>query len=281
MILLENEKPHLWQLVQEIKFDPYFTNDEYGFEFVIKNEDIKLSNGLTSKIEYRRKLVSRLEELEAIKILEKNLPIGSDYPFRVRMLQPKFEEIFKELEDKFTKKTIDQLEPMRVLQKSKKIVPFDIPKDTEWEDVEIKFKNRYDVEIRIRGAFFNNSNNEEMGFFRSGTTDKMPDKQWEFLQHLSTYVNFPSIHPTIDTIAGSLKIKSNDCMKIKEKLSKGLKEIFGIKDEPFRDYEETKCYKTKFKLIPEVLLRNDGEIRLSNGRYNENIEYLTEEEKGY
>ena len=48
-------------------------------------------------------------------------------------------------------------------------------------------------------------------------------------------------------------------MKLKEKLSDKLQEIFGISDEPFSDYEKNQYYQTKFKLTPEPILRGDGE----------------------
>lgn len=277
MTIKENDKPHLRQLIKEIGGCRGYSESEHGFEFVIRIENIKLDNELISTVKDRRDLMIELEKLEAIKILETKLPEFGMYPFSIRILQPKFDEIFKALKSEFTRK----LEPILTSQKSKnkKIIPFDnIPEGTGWENIEIKFKTRDDVEIKINETFLRNSNNEEMGFFKSGTKDKLLDKQWKFLQHLSTYVNSPSIQPTIDTVAGALKINKDNCMKIKGKLSKGLKEIFGIKDEPFRDYEETKYYKTKFKLTPETLLRSDGEVRLSSGRYNENIEYLKEEE---
>jgi len=103
MTLQENDKPHLWQLMREIRFDPAFTKDEYEFVFEIENKNITLDSGLTSKIDNRRRLMVELENLETIKILETRLPEFGIYPFNIRILQPKFDEIFKSLEEKYNK----------------------------------------------------------------------------------------------------------------------------------------------------------------------------------
>lgn len=62
---------------------------------------------------------------------------------------------------------------------------FKLPPDTTWPDVEIKFKNRFDVEIFLSKKFLKSCSYQELGFFKSRTKDKSPDKQWDFLRGLA------------------------------------------------------------------------------------------------
>jgi len=58
-------------------------------------------------------------------------------------------------------------------------------------------------------------------------------------------------------------------MKIKEKLSNKLQEIFEIDDDPFYDYKNKGYYQTKFILKPESLLRGSGEVWKQSSGFNE------------
>lgn len=100
MIIKENDRPHLRQLIKEIKNCRGYSEGEYGFKFVIKNEDIKLDNGLISTVEDRRQLMVELEKREAIKILKTELPEFDIYSFLIRILQPEFDKIYKDVENK-------------------------------------------------------------------------------------------------------------------------------------------------------------------------------------
>jgi len=145
-----------------------------------------------------------------------------------------------------------------------------LPQKTDWEDIEIRFKNGYDVEIYCKKEFLEKSNHEKMKFYRRGTKDKKPDVQWRFLQTLSTFcVDKKIIKPTISDIAYSLKVKKDNCMKIKEKLSEKLQENFGIDKDPFYNYKDRGYYQTIFKLTPEPMLRRSGEVWKTASGYEE------------
>lgn len=146
--------------------------------------------------------------------------------------------------------------------------------DAQWRDMEIKFLNQYDIDIYFKGKFLKKSNHEEMGFFRKGTKDKKPDKQWKLLELLSViYSNKKHAKATIEIISQSLRVSKDACMKIKEKLNKKLQEVFGIYDTPFFDYGEKDEYQAKFKLKPESELRGNGEVFIARTRYDDKIGY--------
>ena len=105
MTIKENDKPHLRQLIKELKSCRAYTEDEHGFEFVIRIEDVKLDNGLISTVKDRRDIMAELEKLEAIKILETKLPEFGIYPFLIRILQPQFNKLYSSFEYEKSEKT--------------------------------------------------------------------------------------------------------------------------------------------------------------------------------
>ncbi len=145
-----------------------------------------------------------------------------------------------------------------------------LPKNFRWSDITIQFINNCDVRIYYEKKFVGMFSHEKLGFVRSNTKEKTASAQWKFLQHLSIYSIGGKTKPTIEQLASSLKINSALCMKRKGKLAEQLQTCFGTKELPFHDYDADKGYQTKFKLLPESVLRNAGELWSSGGKYNEN-----------
>lgn len=159
---------------------------------------------------------------------------------------------------------------------------FNLPTNAMWEDIEIKFKDRYNVEVYYKKKFLKKTDHKEMGFYRTKTKDENPDAQWQFLRTLSTFcAGKEEIKLTVEEIAYSLKIKKDNCMKIKEKLSKKLQENFGIYEDAFYNCKDKEGYKTRFKLKPESILRGSGEIHLKASGFNDNQEHKKPEKKEY
>ncbi|MCG2700012.1 hypothetical protein L6274_03095 [Candidatus Parcubacteria bacterium] len=82
-----------------------------------------------------------------------------------------------------------------------------IPADTKnWNDIEIKFKNEFDIEIFVKGKFHKKTNNEDLNFY-SGRKNKKPDRQWQFLILLSILQGKRERNATKDEIVFSLSNK--------------------------------------------------------------------------
>lgn len=188
-------------------------------------------------------------------------------------------ELINEIAEKSAEKVMEkfkinfQQNPLAEIEKN----PIKLPLKTTWEDIEIRFKNKFDVEIYCKGKFLKNSNHEELGFLRKNTKDKKPDKQWQFLELLAIVYSSKKITNAVarlDILANSLKIKKNACMKIKEGLSRKLQKAFGLTEDPFYDYKEKEEYQTRFTLKPEAELRGNGEVFITKTRYDDNKDYL-------
>jgi len=145
---------------------------------------------------------------------------------------------------------------------------------TRWQQVAIKMKDLYAAEIFIDDKLFKLMDVADMGFVRSRTKDKTPDRQWEFLRLLSVMLNFKHKknddeefekllqNPTIENMANALsdgkhRVTKDATMKTKEKLSGHLKQLFGIRDNPFHPYDDYGYYQPRFKLMPMPELRRD------------------------
>jgi len=234
-------------------------------------------------------IIGKLEEWGGIKILKKVITpgifYGKDKLFYLHILQPQFDNLYRKyqfevLPKKEIPKAVERVKRGTEKTNNNALIPFKLPPNTIWEDIELDFENEYDVDIYIKGKFFKKSNNEKMGFFKSGTKDKKPDIQWHFLFLLSVVKEMNEREATKDKMSLSLgkrfnkKISGNNCEQIKSKLSKKLQEDFGMSDEPFYPYKDHGYYKPKFKLKPIPTLRGSGEPYMTKGgSYNDNIKY--------
>lgn len=143
------------------------------------------------------------------------------------------------------------------------VVP--MPEGAKWEDVEFAFMDGHTLKISHKEKLLGLYDYAVLGFAKHNTRDKSPDYQWKFLEKLSLLLEFGSMKPTTQNLAMGWRIKVGACEKRKESLSKKLQTACGISDDPFRLYDATQGYRPKFKLIPEPLLRGDGDVHASGG----------------
>lgn len=146
-----------------------------------------------------------------------------------------------------------------------------IPPNTKWEDIKIKFLNGHDVKIEVNGNKFD-SDFKQMGF--EDKKSRRPNKQWELLHQLLqkegaiSWQDAPEGKNTkskgIEQAFGFEQEEDNEeqenrgfsygrsadsVKKTKQLLSATLKAFFQIKDDPFFPYHKEKAYKIKIHLI--------------------------------
>ena len=142
-----------------------------------------------------------------------------------------------------------------VLQKpkNKKIQLHKFPVDLKWEEISIQFLNEHEVIVKAKNETFQTTY-EAMGF--QDERKKLPNKQWEFLQLLSTKNGEVSWENN-----QSLPLKQiNSIKKQKQLQTEALKAYFQIYDsEPFQDYKIEKAYRIKITLTPEPELKDINE----------------------
>lgn len=159
--------------------------------------------------------------------------------------------IFLVLVDKNLEAIYDRsLQPIK-----KEVKPVKLPKGKSWDDLTLKFRNDYDIEIWIDGEFFKGTDNRKMGMYKSNVKDeKNTNEQWKFLQTLSTAGGEYDLK-SITTVQEKERITQQ-----KKQLARALRSYFGLQSDPFFDFKEKDMYKTRFALEPVPELRNDGEI---------------------
>jgi len=135
--------------------------------------------------------------------------------------------------------------------KNNLIIPIKLSLNTTWEEITLKFKNDYDIEIWYQKKYNRRLNNVEMGFAKG--KNGVADKQWEFLKSLS-------ISGGKFDLKSMAVIKQEKFRKYKEKLSARLKYFFSIDTEPFITDKKAGIYKTKFSIEPVPVLRGSGEL---------------------
>lgn len=151
-----------------------------------------------------------------------------------------------------------------------------LPVGTTWIDIEIRFKNTFDIDIFVRSKHVKTSDHIELGFFKSGTKKRIPDRQWSMLHAIAmicTVAKQRQITTPTSIADFSREFGSqNAVMKIKQKLSQQLQAVFGLKDDPFEEYNKLGRYQTKFKLVAEPELRNDN-LHESGFSFDDSILY--------
>jgi hypothetical protein len=151
------------------------------------------------------------------------------------------------------------------------INPTNIPPNTKWEDITIKFMNGNDVKIEAKSSKFD-SDFKQMGF--EDKKAHRPNKQWGLLKKLAekggtiSWQSYPEgknikaseieqnfgFEQSGDNDEAENKgfsyVKNPDSVKkTKEMLTKGLKAFFQIQDDPFYPYHKEKAYKIKIHLL--------------------------------
>jgi hypothetical protein len=176
---------------------------------------------------------------------------------------------------------------------------FDLPQDSKWKDITIKFRDEDKVEILLKGKHFAYSDYKKMRFGK-----KRPDNQWGFLKWLAgVYAGSEqlkdgryipaSVDNFVDYLRKNNKAETRENVHtIRRLLSRQLQEDFEIYDDPpFDDYDKLTYYKTNFTLISEPSLRwagNEGvwsagkkfndAVSYENGGNEESTENLADEE---
>jgi hypothetical protein len=160
---------------------------------------------------------------------------------------------------------------------------FDLPPDSKWEDMTIKFKeNSESIEIFSRDKLITSSDYKKMGFGKN-----KPDKQWGLLRRLAAIYatneqrkGEKNVPATVTDLSQSLLGRVDQSAQTnihskKKALSSQLMQDFGIYDDPFDDYNQWGYYKTKFNLIPEPPLRYVGKegVWIAGKKYNDATSY--------
>ena len=164
---------------------------------------------------------------------------------------------------------------------------FKLPQGTKWEDIEIKFKNPFEVEVLVNGKFIKSATYTDLCMYRSRTKEQTSDKQWQFL-HLLSVAYTVSAQQKMSTPPAKMSdfkkafetTKDEPIMTAKKKLSQNLQSIFGIKSDPFDDYKNLGYYRTKFKLVAEPELRHDRLFEAGTSYNDERLYDEIEQEKG-
>ncbi len=146
-----------------------------------------------------------------------------------------------------------------------------------WKEVEIKFKDKFTIEIYINENHVKTIDYKEIGFCGNGK-DKKPNAQWNFLYRFSGINSFKKEEATKQSMVSSLEKKEANVDKIKSKLSKKLKELFGLNDDPFYIYKDYGYYNPKFKIKPLPGVRGDGKLLIFTSQYIDNIDYEEKED---
>ncbi len=209
------------------------------------------NEGNSPSPEAQRKIISKLESLEVIKIQENKYdpstnvvpkafiemaeemgrikPIG----FILEIIQPNFNELWSEYENKCR----------NYVEKSGSAFP-DLPHNNNWQNITIYFLNGEEVFIEVMKKRVH-ADYKLMGF--ENKKNKRPNKQWLLLRLLSEKGGKLSWENNSDL---SLR-KINNMAKQKELLSKTLKKCFGINKAPFYSYKKERAYEIKLNLVPE------------------------------
>lgn len=137
-------------------------------------------------------------------------------------------------------------------EKIKIVRPVDLPPNTKWENITIRFLDGHETIIIAKDKQWH-SNFQEMGF--ENKRNGLPNKQWLLLQTLSTKNNNEL------SWENNKKLKLETVWQIKTQkklLSMALKKYFGIQEDPFYDYRKEKAYRIKIRLIPEKSSKEDS-----------------------
>ncbi len=147
------------------------------------------------------------------------------------------------------------------------IVP--MPVGATWDDTELRLADIHTLRVFHKRKLIGPYDYAALNFDRKNTKDRTPDKQWGLLVQIAVIVETKKFKPTIESLSRHLGITRGACEKLKENLSKKLKDAFGISSDPFLKYDPVEGYRPKFTLKPEALLRGKGELRSSGKEFHE------------
>jgi len=202
-----------------------------------------------------------------------DVEINSDrFDIFLKVIKRIYNKKCQTLEDFNNTKSIPQKEA-----KETKVCPISSPSD-EWKDISIKFINGHDVKIKIKDQTVD-SDYKQMGFENKKNRNRIPNKQWEFLQELSenngvkswqtqsienVYNDSGIVEKAFGDSFEKEKEESEDenrgfeIIKVpdegkttKKLLSKSLKSFFKLESDPFHPYKKEGAYCIKLQLIQE------------------------------
>lgn len=150
---------------------------------------------------------------------------------------------------------------------NKKVEPVvKLPPEAKWEYLRCYLTDTRTLLVKYNNKHIGYYGYDELGFAKSNTTDKKPNKQWDLLQKIAmlySYKDGKLSEQTVKELTAMLKINNANLYQRKKSLSTTLQQAFGIEDDPFCEYLPTMGYRLKFKILPEPLLRKDGLLHAS------------------
>ena len=130
----------------------------------------------------------------------------------------------------------------RSIPSVKEILPLALPKETQWEDIEIRFIDSQTIFIQIpRLNAKITVDYTDMGMWDARS--KRPNAQWTIFQNLAKYGG---------EISWKTPVAGHSIKKQKQLLSEALRRYFNIESDPFLLYQKEKAYRLKLTLIPYV-----------------------------
>ncbi|MDO8566103.1 MAG: hypothetical protein Q7S04_02900 [Candidatus Moranbacteria bacterium] len=193
-----------------------------------------------------------------------------------RPIRPQTREVVlhqDDLVETITNRVLEKVEE-RAKERAQKLLSgtaiVTLPSGTRWEDITFAFTSDIEVEIRCGKKFIGRFDREVLRFVKTNTKDKTPNKAWTLLLLLSAFKLGKGEQPTVNNLLGNEHFKQKDALHAtKSILSKHLRQVFGIDEEPFFNYSEYGYYHSRFILIPPVGLRGSGET------------FITRKKKGF
>lgn len=196
---------------------------------------------------------------------------GTDFagdPLALKKVNPqaKWSDMLSILRSKI--KTCEERLSSKEQRKTDAVLKF--PKGTQWEDIEIRFTDGHTITVLLKNEFYGRYDNGMLGFKMGNTKDKRVNKPWQFLNLLAIAEQHRETRPPVKALfVEPLKTTLEGCDQIKGRLSRHLRNISGISEDPFYPYDPDRGYRIKIKLMPEATLRGDGELHALGGKLRE------------
>jgi hypothetical protein len=118
------------------------------------------------------------------------------------------------------------------------VAPLDLPSGCSWEQVYLRFLDRYTVEVKV-GRFVERRTFETLGMTDSRCKLVEPDQQWALLRVLAdTEGSLGWGDP------GAGRKQRGTMMRLRQRL----RDVFGIEEDPIKDYRKERKWETRFRV---------------------------------